>query len=176
MSDTNFNWYAVFTKPRWEKKMAKILDHKGIENYCPVNKVVKKWSDRKKVIYEPVFKSYLFVKIKDDLKWDIKKYSGIVNFVYWLGKPAIIRESEIIRIKKFLNEFKDVIVVEDQSMSVNDKVRVTQGLLMDYEGLVVEIHGSKAKIKIESLGVFLSADIDKKHLAVLDNPAVKNSK
>ncbi|MBL0358846.1 MAG: UpxY family transcription antiterminator [Chitinophagaceae bacterium] len=63
----------MYTKPRWEKKVACLLDEKGIENYCPLNKVVKQWSDRKKVVLEPVFKSYVFVKILEDKKWDLKK-------------------------------------------------------------------------------------------------------
>jgi hypothetical protein len=49
------NWFAVYTKPRWEKKVAKILTTKGIENYCPLNKVQRQWSDRKKTILDHFF-------------------------------------------------------------------------------------------------------------------------
>jgi hypothetical protein len=48
-------WYAVYTRPRWEKKVAEILTDKKIENYCPLNKVVRQWSDRKKIVHEPLF-------------------------------------------------------------------------------------------------------------------------
>jgi len=99
-------WYAVYTKPRWEKKVAAMLLEKGIENYCPVNKVTRQWSDRKKVVMEPVFKGYVFVKLEDNKKWQVKDVNGILNFVYWLGKPAVIRDEEIDTIRKFLNEFK----------------------------------------------------------------------
>ena len=98
------NWYAVYTKPRWEKKVAKLLDEKGIENYCPLNKVVKQWSDRKKVVMEPIFKSYVFVRVEDKEKFELKSISGILNFVHWLGKPAIVRDEDITTIRKFLNE------------------------------------------------------------------------
>ena len=108
MEKDDLHWFAVYTKPRWEKKVAGILDNNGIENYCPLNKVVKQWSDRKKVILEPLFKSYVFVRVKDSEKWDLKNINGILNFVYWLGKPARIKEEDIFTIKKFLNEFSDV--------------------------------------------------------------------
>src|SRR5579871_5196320 len=134
MSD-NINWYAIYTRPRWEKKVARTLEEKGIENYCPLNKVVKQWSDRKKVILEPVFKSYVFVRIGDDKKWELKKINGIVNFVYWLGKPAHIRDSEIINIKKFLNEFSNIELEPIASLEVNSKVRIKQGVLMNYNGI-----------------------------------------
>ena len=63
MEKDDLHWFAVYTKPRWEKKVSGILDDNGIENYCPLNKVVKQWSDRKKVILEPLFKSYVFVRV-----------------------------------------------------------------------------------------------------------------
>ena len=116
-------WYAVYTKPRWEKKVASLLLENGIEHYCPINKVVKQWSDRKKVVHEPLFKGYVFVKLEEAKKWEVKKISGILNFVYWLGKPAQIRDEEIDTIRKFLNEFNDVLV-EQKGFVVNTEVRI----------------------------------------------------
>lgn len=158
------NWYAVYTKPRWEKKVAKLLDEKGIENYCPLNKVVKQWSDRKKVVLEPIFKSYVFVRVEDKDKFELKNISGILNFVYWLGKPAIVRDEDIDTIRKFLNEFGEVTVSEIDQFKVNAKVRVKQGIMMNYHGLLVEVMGNKAKVRIESMGIYLFAQFDKKNL------------
>ncbi|NDE09000.1 MAG: UpxY family transcription antiterminator [Chitinophagia bacterium] len=164
MEKDDLHWFAVYTKPRWEKKVAGILDNNGIENYCPLNKVVKQWSDRKKVILEPLFKSYVFVRVKDSEKWDLKNVNGILNFVYWLGKPAKIKDEDIFTIKKFLNEFSDVQIEEVSRLTVNSKVRIKQGLLMNYNGVLVEINGSRAKVRIETMGVQLSANFDKKNL------------
>lgn len=158
------NWYAVYTKPRWEKKVAKLLDEKGIENYCPLNKVVKQWSDRKKVVMEPIFKSYVFVRVEDKEKFELKNISGILNFVYWLGKPAIVRDEDIDTIRKFLNEFGEVTVSEIDQFKVNARVRVKQGIMMNYQGLLVEVMGNKAKVRIESMGIYLYAQFDKKNL------------
>ncbi len=163
MSENNSYWFAVHTKPRWEKKVAGLLDSNGIENYCPLNKVVRQWSDRKKVVLEPVFKSYVFVKIEEDKKWEVKKINGILNYVYWLGKPAHIREEEIDTIRKFLNEFNDV-SVEKKNFHVNTKVRIKQGVLMNYEGMIVEVSGSRVIVKIDSMDLQLSAHFDKKNL------------
>lgn len=163
MKDSNKHWYAVYTKPRWEKKIAKKLEEKGIENYCPLNKVTRQWSDRKKVVLEPVFKGYIFVRVEEKEKWDIKKVDGILNYVYWNGKPATIREAEIDTIRKFLDEFSDV-QVEEYKFEPNKKVRIKQGLLMNHEGMLLEIIGNKAKVKIESMGLQLSAVFEKKNL------------
>ena len=161
------HWYAVYTKPRWEKKVAQLLEEKGIVNYCPLNKVIKQWSDRKKLILEPLFKSYVFVRVEESAKWDLKKISGVLNFVYWLGKPAKIKDEEIETIRKFLNEFSDVKITELPSLQINSKVRVKQGVLMNYQGVLVEISGNRAKVNIQSMGVQLSAQFDKKNLELL---------
>ena len=163
MSSENRNWYVVYTRPRWEKKVAALLQAKDIEHYCPLNRVLKQWSDRKKVILEPLFKGYIFVKLDEATKWNIKNIEGIINFVYWLGKPAIVREDEIDTIKKFLREFNGVEVVERQ-LNVHSRVLVKQGVLMNYRGIIIEIKGSKARVNIESMGIQLSAVFDKKNL------------
>ena len=165
MSET-INWYVVYTRPRWEKKVAATLAERGVVHYCPLNKVQKQWSDRKKVVMEPLFKGYVFVQVEDHKKWDIKLVDGILNYVYWLGKPALVRADEIDTIRKFLQEFSDVEVV-NASIAANDTVLVKQGVMMHYKGLVVEVMGNKARVNIESMGLQLSALFDVKNLEVL---------
>jgi transcription antitermination factor NusG len=146
--------------------VAASLLEKGIENYCPINKVTRQWSDRKKIVLEPVFKGYVFVKVEEQKKWEVREVMGILNFVYWLGKPAEIRDDEIDTIRKFLNEFNDV-QVEPKGFVVNTEVRVKQGVLMNYKGVVVEVLGNRAVVKIDTLDLQLSAHFDKKNLEVI---------
>ena len=115
---------------------------------------------------EPLFKGYVFVQVDEDKKWELMSVNGIVNYVYWLGKPARIREQEIVTIRKFLNEFDEVEVV-DGVLPVNAKVRIKQGVLMNYQGMVIELSGNKAKVKIESMGIQLSAVFDKRNLEIV---------
>jgi transcription antitermination factor NusG len=165
LSSLNENniWYVIYTKPRWEKKIASVLDARGIDNYCPLNRIQKQWSDRKKIIYEPLFKGYIFVKIDELRKWDIKQIEGIINYVYWLGKPAKVKEEEIITIRKFLSEFDNVEVTEN-IIGKSTKVQISQGVLMNYKGVVVEVLGNKARVQIDSMGIRLSAILEKKYL------------
>ncbi len=163
MSEKNLKWFAVYTKPRWEKKVAGLLSERGIENYCPLNKVLRQWSDRKKIVLEPVFKSYVFVKIDEENKWEVKKVDGVLNYVFWQGKPAPIKEEEINTVRKFLHEFNDV-TVEKKELHINVKVRIKQGVLMNYEGMVAEVSGNRIIVKFDSLDLQLSALFDRKNL------------
>jgi transcription antitermination factor NusG len=159
-------WLAVYTKPRWEKKISAQLTEAGFENYCPLNRVVRQWSDRKKLVLEPLFKSYVFVRVTDDDRWEVTKINGVLNYVYWLGKPAVVRDEEIELIKKFLNEFTDVEVREKNKLKVNQPVRIKQGIMMNYRGILLEVVGNKAKVKIESMGLHLIAQFDKSNLEI----------
>lgn len=163
MSNTN-KWYVLYTKPRWEKKVASLLTERGIENYCPLNRVTKKWSDRTKKILEPLFKGYLFVYTEENSFVKVRETEGVLNFVYWLRKPAVVKEKEINTIKKFLLEFDDV-QVSDNTIIPEDRVEITQGLLMNFRGIVLEVNGNTAKVKVDGMGVVLTATFDKKNIA-----------
>src|SRR6185503_10425625 len=156
-------WLAVYTRPRWEKKVNQLLADKGVERYCPLNKVRRKWSDRVKVVEEPLFKSYVFVKVSNEDRTAVRMTPGAINFVYWDGKPAVIREKEITAIKRFLDEYENV-EVQQQELKVNQRVRIITGTLMDHEGQVLDIRHKTAKVAIDSLGYILVAYIDRTKL------------
>ncbi len=156
-------WYAIYTRPRWEKKVNLLLQQKGIESYCPLNKVRRKWSDRIKTVEEPLFKSYVFVRISEEQRSAVRTTNGVVNFVYWDGKPAVVRDREIQTIRRFLSEYEAVDVVKLE-FEPEDRVRVVSGPMMDQEGRILEVKNKIAKVCIDSLGYMLVAHIDKSRL------------
>ena len=161
-------WYAVYTKPRWEKKVDKLLTEKGIESYCPLQKIQRQWSDRKKIVEEPLFKSYVFVRIPDAQQTALRKVNGVVNYVYWMGKPAVVKDREIEVIKKFLDEYENI-QVEPVEVHINNKVHIKSGVLMDKEATVLSVMKNKVKVVIESIGFSLVANIDKSKVSVVKN-------
>jgi transcription antitermination factor NusG len=155
-------WLVVYTKPRWEKKVNTSLVKKGIEAYCPLNKVRRKWSDRMKTIEEPLFKSYVFVKVEDAGMTEVRFVDGVLNYVYWNGKPAIVREEEIIEIKKFMSEYEDV-EVSSIELKPADAVVLNAGVMMGATGRVMRMMGNNTvEVRIDSLGFILTAKFDKK--------------
>jgi len=159
----NAKWYAIYTRPRWEKKVNNLLVQKGIESYCPLNKVRRKWSDRIKIVEEPLFKSYVFVRIEDENRTEVRMTEGVVNFVYWNGKPAVIKEKEIQIIKRFLDEYENVEAIKTD-LRPDERVKIVAGPMMDQEGKIIEIKNKVARVCIDSLGYLLIANIDKSKL------------
>lgn len=164
---TSKKWYAVYTRPKWEKKVAMTLSSKKIENYCPLNKVQKQWSDRKKTVLEPLFNSYVFVYANSSEHSQIKQLDGIINFVYWLGNPAIIRDEEIEAIRRFLQEYENV-KLEKANVNINDNVRIIGGALTDSEGKVIEINNKTVKVYLPTLGYHLLVEVEKTNVKVIN--------
>jgi transcription antitermination factor NusG len=160
------NWYAIYTKARCEKKVNGILLEKGLESYCPLNRVERKWSDRLKTVEEPLFKSYVFVHIGEEEKPKVRMTQGVVNFVYWQGKPAIIQDREIEVIRKFLHEYRDVIA-EPLDLRPETRVSIRQGIFMDKVAKIKKIQGNRVQVIIESIGYSLVALIERSNLSMI---------
>jgi transcription termination/antitermination protein NusG len=161
--NTDLRWYALYTRPRWEKKVAELLDAKQIENYCPLQKTERNWSDRKKIILEPLFKSYVLVRLAPKAHIPVLQTDGVLGFVTVQSKPAVIRDEEIDIVKQFLKDYEHV-QVERIDVNINDEVTIINGPLMQQTGQVQEVNGKMVKVMLPSLGFALVA-IDKSNLS-----------
>ncbi|MBC8032716.1 MAG: UpxY family transcription antiterminator [Chitinophagaceae bacterium] len=170
MMTTAKKWLAVYTRPRWEKKVFQLLTDRGFEAYCPLNKVRKKWSDRVKVVEEPLFKSYVFVNTDEEGRSRVRMCNGVVNFVYWLGKPAIIQEKDISTIKRFLNDYENV-TTEQLTVMPSQEIEVTGGALMDSKGKVLTVKGKRVEVLLDFMGIKLVAFVDKQNVRIIRNTA-----
>lgn len=164
------SWYVIYTKPRSEKKVFKLLAEKGLQTYCPLNKTLKKWSDRMKVVEEPLFTSYVFVKISLKEFSEVKQTPGVLNFLYWCGEPAIIKEEEITKIKLFLSEYDQVELVPI-SIQEGEEVEIAQGLFMGEKGTVSQVEKKYVSIILNKLGYAVRAKVPTAYI----KPKLENS-
>ena len=158
------HWLAVYTQPRWEKKVHKLLGDKGIESYCPLNLVYRQWSDRVKKVEEPLFKSYLFVHVSEEERTEVRMTPGVLNYVYWVGKPAVVKDFEIDNIRKFLNEYQDVEVQPIEDIQPGSRLVITSGVLLSHEATAIEVGKKYVEVLIESLGCKLVAMLEREKL------------
>lgn len=163
------HWYVVYTKSNCEKKVSGLLSKHHIDNYCPLNKTMRQWADRKKMILMPLFASYVFVHITQDALHMVRQSSSdIINFVYWLGKPAIVRHEEIDLIKQFLDKHMEV-KLEKKPLHINDKVKVLTGPFIDMEGNIKSIEHNKVKLILPSLGYIMIAETAIQNVQVIQS-------
>jgi transcription antitermination factor NusG len=148
------NWYVVYTKPKWEKKVAEKLNQIGIECYCPVITQIKQWSDRKKKVEVPLFNSYIFVHLIEKDRNSVFQIAGVVRYLYWLGKPAIVRDEEIEGIKNNL-AYPNISEVSVTSIQVGDRIKLESGAFSNQEAIVKEVSKTHYILVLEALGCVL---------------------
>jgi transcription antitermination factor NusG len=161
MHKSNKMWYVLYTKPRWEKKVHQLLIDKNYECYCPTQIIEKQWTDRVKKIEQPLFTSYVFIKTSSAQELaKVRFIIGVVNFVYWLGKPAVIKDEEILLLKEFL-ELNKKNNYSISTIKVNDRIKITSGVFKNSVGVVKKILKNKTILFIESLGIQITVTIKK---------------
>ena len=167
MIEQESNWYAVYVKSRTEKKVALELTHNGIKNYLPMVKRLKQWSDRKKWVEEPLFRSYIFVHIDENQHYNVLQSMGVVKYISFDGKAVPIPQAQIEAIKYYLEE-SDPENINDSNWKLGKKVEVISGSMTGLLGNLVEVHGKhKVKVEIEAVGSSLIIYIPKSKLRVV---------
>ena len=148
------SWFAIYTRPKNEKKVTEQLIKLGIDAYCPMVTQIKQWSDRKKKVESPLISSYVFVNLAEKERNTVFEVHGIVRYLYWLGKPAIIHDHEIALLKDSL---KGILTsVEVEGIQPGDSLTITKGPFQGKEGIVSQVEKNKIRLVLKELGVLIT--------------------
>lgn len=144
-------WYALYTESRKEKKVSARLLQLGIEVYCPVIIQVRQWSDRKKKVEVPLLPSYVFVKLEPNNREQVFQVSGVVRYLYWLGQPAIVKDTEIEQMQNWLQG--KVISFEIVGIQAGTLYEIPSGPFIGQKGIVEKADKNQIILVLEQLGV-----------------------
>lgn len=148
------SWFALYTRPKNEKKVTEQLTKLGIEVYCPLVTQVKQWSDRKKKVQTPLISSYVFVNVEESERNKVFEAHGVVRYLFWLGKPAAIRDEEIEALK---NSLKGVMSsVEVAAIKPGDTINISTGPFQGKEGVVSQVGKNQIRLVLKELGVMIT--------------------
>jgi transcription antitermination factor NusG len=143
-------WHVVYTLAKAEKKVASRISSMGLESYLPLNRITRQWSDRKKKLEVPLFPNYVFVKVNALRREPLYSIKELIRFVSIDKKPVVIRDKEIMDIKRILGENIDVHVEEYFQRGM--KVRIKYGQFSGLEGTILKKNGnSRLLIKMDGL-------------------------
>ncbi len=144
-------WYALYTESRQEKKVTARLMQLGIEVYCPLIIQERQWSDRKKKVEVPLLPSYVFVRLEDHKRELVFQVPGIVRYLYWLGKPAIVKDFEIEMLQKWLQD--KVVSFEIVGIQPGTIYEIISGPFIGHKGIVDKVDKNQIILILEQLGV-----------------------
>jgi transcription antitermination factor NusG len=160
------HWYAVYTKPRHEKKVVENLNIQNIEVYAPLVKKCRQWSDRKKWVEEPLIKGYVFVHICPENSLYVLETPGVVRFVMFSGEYAVIPDFQIIALQKTIESKYPI--QPTQYLKIGEYVEVINGPLKGIIGKVQRAEGkTKFVISLDTIQSSFSVEIDSSYLRAL---------
>ncbi len=152
MEESIYNWYPVHTRSRSEKKTVLELGKKGVKTFLPLKKTLKIWSDRKKIIEEPLIPSYIFVYITTNDFQKILMTPGVVKFIYFSGKVATMHKKQMEDLQLLLALEADLQLI-DYPLNVGSTVIIKAGPFKGIKAEVVTINNKKnIVLSLKNLG------------------------
>ena len=147
-------WFVLYTKPNFELKVTEGINTLGINAYCPTFTQIKHYSDRKKKIQKPLLPSYVLVQLSEEDRPKVFSIPGVVRYLFWLGKPAVVREEEIDLLKKNLTGIFDEARIS--KLSIGKEYTIPSGPLKGQSGTVIDVLKNKLRLELPSLGLFVT--------------------
>ena len=161
-------WFVITTKSRQEKKVTETLQSTGFTVYCPFQNVKRTWSDRIKIVEEPLFRGYVFIHIENNNRDDVFNVVSSIRYLYWLNKPAVVKSEEIETIQKWLGHF-DHEEIQLEKLQRGSLVKLNSGPFMGQKALLVDYGQNKAVIRLKSFGLQLSVNLIGNEILPLKN-------
>ncbi len=156
-------WYALYTKSRGEFKAAEQIQALNIEYYLPTITKMKRWSDRKKKITEPIMRGYIFIHADERERLAAIEQYSIVRCVFDVGKPAKIPEWQIINLQNMLNSKGEFSIHE--GLLPGTMVKINEG---PFEGVIGRIqetpNGNTISVSIDLLNRTVMAYLPKESI------------
>ena len=156
LEEPSYFWYAIYTKPNRERKILENLKEQNLTCYLPLQESLRIWSDRKKWIEAPLFKSYVFVKVSYKEFFNVLSIPGVIRYVSFGGKAQAIPEKQIEDIKIFVEQDKTKIAITKENIAPGTKAEVLYGALKGVRGEIVKFNGKfRILIRIPMMGYCL---------------------
>lgn len=129
-------WFALRVKPNYEKPVSATLRGKGLEEFLPLHRSRRQWSDRVKVIDMPLFPGYLFCRLNMENRMPLFTTPGFL-YIVGIGKiPHPVDDSEIAAIQSVMRS--GLATTPWPTLIVGQKVRLQQGPLRGLAGIVTK--------------------------------------
>ena len=156
---TPLAWYALRVRTTHEKRIAQLLELKGYQQFLPLYRVRRRWSDRVKEVEQPLFPGYLFCRFDSHSRAGILKTDGVALIVGIGCVPAPIDEAEIRAIQQAVGSGFEV--RPHAFLTAGQRVRIESGPFEGVEGRIVEIRSRhRLVLAIGLLQRAISVEID----------------
>lgn len=143
-------WYALYTRSRYEKRLHKLLQERQVEVYLPLVTAYRRWSDRMKRVEVPLFNSYIFVRTHPgdhNEYFSILQTPGAVRFIHFEGRLVPVPEEQIQMLRRLTAEGLEMESCE-KPIEPGTPVEISYGPLKGIRGVVL-LNGPRRQIIIQ---------------------------
>ncbi|MCF8274246.1 MAG: UpxY family transcription antiterminator [Flavobacteriaceae bacterium] len=145
------HWYVLYTKPNREKKVLSELQKLDITAYCPMVTTIRQYSDRKKKVQVPLIPRVIFIQCFETYRSKVFNVSGTSHYLFWLKKPAIVKNEEIETLQGLLKSDINDVHIED--IKTGDTYVIQNKFFNGQEGIVNEITKNRIHLTLKELGI-----------------------
>ena len=171
-TEPRYRWHVIYVKHKAEKKILKILMNKGVNCFLPCRISKRIWSDRIKMIEEPLLPGYIFINISHLEYYDVLVVPGVIKYVCFDNKPALIADVQIESLKIFVSEVNSKLEIMSDRIAKGALVKITRGQLKNVVGEVVEIRNKRnLLLRFNTLGYNVYVDLEQNEIEVLERIA-----
>jgi transcription antitermination factor NusG len=133
--EQNQLWFAVYTIPRHEKRLAEHFAVRQIEFFLPLYRTLRKWKDGSRIHLElPLFPNYIFVRISRRERVRVLEVPGVLSIVGCGREPAPLPDSDIEGLRRGIESAK---IEPYPYLAAGEKVRINAGPLAGMEGVLI---------------------------------------
>lgn len=175
LSQDEYKWFAIYTKFKREKMVAKQLIEKGIETYLPLNTFKRYYTRKIKTVQIPLISCYVFVKIIKSEYMTVLETQDVVKFLKFSNDLLAIPEREIKIIRAITGQNMEV-ETSIFKPELGDEVEIGFGNLYGLRGKLVDLHnGKNVVIELEQMGLSMRIHIDPQYLKILSKTNLKDN-
>lgn len=154
-----FRWLVLYTRPRYEKKVARQLAERGIEHFLPLREEMRQWSDRKKLVEAPLFPGYIFVHVDERQRMQALETDGAMKFVHFNGRVAEVRPATIDALRLVVDS-RAPVSVEEAGLALGADVHIRTGPLAGVHGRLVAHRGNyRVGVLVEVLNQLVTVEV-----------------
>ena len=151
-------WFVLKTKPNSEKKVAQQLQELQLKAYCPVKTEIRQWSDRKKKVKVPLLPSMILVNCDGTERHKVFAVPNAKQYLYWLGKPAVVTENEVEALRSCENE--DYRRCDLIAIKPGQEIDLGSIGLRHQKGVVKYVSGDQCWVVLDKLGYLVKLQLE----------------
>jgi transcription antitermination factor NusG len=166
------NWFALRVRPKHEKTVATSLSKLGFDEYVPLQRVRRVWSDRVKVLDTPLFPGYIFCRFTYSERLRVLNSPGVESVVGFGKTDVPVEDAEIAAVRTLVASGRPLAHLP--FLRIGQSVLIESGPLAGIRGVVLRDESAwRVVVSVEALDRSIAVEVDREVLQTWPSPSLE---